>query len=43
MKLIGAGLPRTATSTQKVVMDILGLTPCYHMQNVFADLNEAAR
>jgi hypothetical protein len=43
MKLIGAGLPRTATSTQKVVMDILGLTPCYHMQNVFADLNEAPR
>jgi hypothetical protein len=43
MKLIGAGLPRTATSTQKVVMDILGLTPCYHMQNVFADLNEAVR
>jgi hypothetical protein len=43
MKLIGAGLPRTATSTQKVVMDILGLTPCYHMQNVFADLDEAAR
>jgi hypothetical protein len=43
MKLIGAGLPRTATSTQKVVMDILGVTPCYHMQNVFADLAEAAR
>jgi hypothetical protein len=43
MKLIGAGLPRTATSTQKVVMDILGLDPCYHMQNVFADLDEAAR
>ena len=43
MKLIGAGLPRTATSTQKVVMDILGLGPCYHMQNVFADLNEATR
>src|ERR1700761_3494726 len=43
MKLIGAGLPRTATSTQKVVMDILGLTPCYHMQNVFADLDEAVR
>jgi hypothetical protein len=24
-------------------MDILGLTPCYHMQNVFADLDEAQR
>ena len=43
MKVIGAGLPRTATSSQKVGMDILGLTPCYHMQNVFADLDEAPR
>jgi hypothetical protein len=43
MKLIGAGLPRTATSTQKVALDILGVAPCYHMQNVFADLNEARR
>ncbi len=43
MRLIGAGLPRTATSTQKVVMDILGIAPCYHMQNVFADLDEARR
>lgn len=43
MKLIGAGLPRTATSTLKVAMDMLGLAPCYHMQNVFADLDEARR
>src|SRR3954469_9645973 len=38
MKLIGAGLPRTATLTQKAAMDILGLEPCYHMVTVFADL-----
>jgi len=43
MKLIGAGLPRTATSSQKVAMDVLGLTPCYHMQNIFADLDEVPR
>lgn len=43
MKLIGAGLPRTATSSQKLAMDILGITPCYHMQNVFADLDEVPR
>ena len=43
MKLIGAGLPRTATSSQKIAMEILGLTPVYHMQNVFADLDEAPR
>jgi hypothetical protein len=43
MRLIGAGLPRTATSSQKVAMDILGVTPCYHMQNIFADLDEAPR
>jgi hypothetical protein len=24
-------------------MDMLGVTPCYHMQNVFADLDEAPR
>lgn len=43
MKVIGAGLPRTATSSQKLAMDVLGVTPCYHMQNVFADLGEVPR
>jgi Sulfotransferase domain len=38
MKVIGAGLPRTATSTQLVVLEQLGFAPCYHMRNVFADL-----
>lgn len=40
MKLIGAGLPRTATLSQKVALEILGLGPCYHMVNVLGDLDE---
>lgn len=43
MKLIGAGLPRTATLTQRAALEILGLAPCYHMQNVFADMSEVTR
>lgn len=42
MKLIGAGLPRTATLSQKIALETLGLTPCYHMVNVLADLDQAA-
>src|SRR5436305_7415401 len=41
MKLIGAGLPRTGTLSQKVALEMLGLRPCYHMVNVLADLDEA--
>ena len=36
MKLIGAGLPRTATTTQLVALEMLGL-PCYHMRDMMAD------
>lgn len=43
MKLIGAGLPRTATLTQRASLEILGLAPCYHMQNVFADMSQVGR
>ncbi len=39
MKLIGAGLPRTGTLSQKVAMEMLGLGPCYHMVNVLAELD----
>jgi hypothetical protein len=39
MKLIGAGLPRTGTLSQKVALEILGFAPCYHMVNVLADLD----
>jgi len=39
MKLIGASLPRTASLTQKVALEMLGAGPCYHMVNVLADLD----
>jgi hypothetical protein len=41
MKLIGAGMPRTGTLTQKMSLEMLGLGPCYHMVNVLADLEQA--
>jgi hypothetical protein len=41
MKLIGAGLPRTGTLSQKVALEMLGLAPCYHMVNVLGDLDLA--
>jgi Sulfotransferase domain len=36
MKLIGAGLPRTATTTQMIALEMLGL-PCYHMRDMMTD------
>lgn len=36
VKLIGAGLPRTATTTQKVALETLGLRP-YHMIDLMTD------
>lgn len=42
IKLIGAGMPRTGTLTQKVALEMLGLTPCYHWVNVLADLDQVA-
>jgi hypothetical protein len=39
MKVIGAGLPRTGTLSQKVGLEMLGLGPCYHMVNVLSDLD----
>jgi len=41
MKLIGAGMPRTGTLTQKMALEMLGLGPCYHMVDVLADLDQA--
>jgi hypothetical protein len=38
LKLIGAGLPRTATTTQMFALEQLGLGPCYHMRDLLADL-----
>jgi len=39
MQLIGAGLPRTATTTQKVALEMLGL-PCYHMRELLGNLDQ---
>jgi len=38
MKLIGAGLPRTATTTQLIAFEQLGFAPCYHMRDVLGDM-----
>jgi Sulfotransferase domain len=40
MKLIGAGLPRTATTTQMIALEMLGL-PCYHMRDMMGDLGKS--
>jgi sulfotransferase family protein len=40
IELIGAGLPRTGTLTQKMAFEELGLAPCYHWVNVIADLDQ---
>ena len=39
MKLIGAGLPRTATTTQMIALEMLGL-PCYHMRDMMSDFEK---
>ena len=39
IELIGAGLPRTGTLTQKEALEILGLGPCYHWVDILADLD----
>jgi hypothetical protein len=40
IEVIGAGLPRTATLTQKLALEQLGFEPCYHWVNVLADLDQ---
>lgn len=40
MKVIGAGLPRTGTLSQKVALEMLGFKPCYHMVNLLVNLDE---
>src|ERR1700678_1644301 len=39
MKVIGGGLPRTGTLTQKVALETLGFGPCYHLVDILADLD----
>ncbi|WP_433498168.1 sulfotransferase family protein [Sphaerimonospora sp. CA-214678] len=36
IKVIGAGLPRTGTTSTKVALERLGFGPCYHMFEVMA-------
>jgi hypothetical protein len=43
VKVIGAGLPRTATLTQKIALEMLGIRPCYHMTDVMTDLSLVQR
>jgi hypothetical protein len=40
MKIIGAGLPRSATTTQMFALESLGFGPCYHMRDLLADLEK---
>jgi hypothetical protein len=40
IKVIGAGLPRTGTLTQKVALERLGFAPCYHWVNLLGDLDQ---
>lgn len=40
LQLIGAGLPRTGTLSQKLALEQLGIGPAYHWVNVIADLEQ---
>lgn len=43
MKVIGAGLPRTGTLSQKAALEMLGFGPCNHMVNLLMDLGLASQ
>jgi hypothetical protein len=43
MHVIGAGLPRTGTLTQKVAIEQLGFGPCYHWVDLLADLDRVGQ
>jgi hypothetical protein len=43
MKVIGAGFPRTGTSTLQTVLNQLGFGPCYHMREVVEHPDHADR
>ena len=38
MESIGAGPPRTATMSRKLALEMVGMGPCYHMQDMFINL-----
>ncbi len=37
LKVIGAGMPRTGTSSLKMALEELGFTPCYQMRELLSD------
>ena len=42
LKVIGAGYPRTGTSSQKLALEQLGLGPCHHMREIIMNPPSAA-
>jgi len=43
LKVIGAGLPRTGTTSMKAALERLGFGPCYHMFEIFTNPDHADR
>jgi hypothetical protein len=41
LRVVGAGLPRTGTKSQKHALEMLLGGPCYHMEEVFEHLDHA--
>jgi hypothetical protein len=41
LRVIGAGLPRTGTTSLKVALEILGFGPCHHMSEIMQKPNRA--
>lgn len=42
LKVIGAGLPRTGTLSLKIALEELDFVKCYHMSDLFNNLNQLA-
>lgn len=38
LKVVGAGLGRTGTQSMKLALERLGMGPCYHMMEIFGNL-----
>ena len=38
LEVVGAGFGRTGTQSMKLALDLLGVGPCYHMMEVFGNL-----
>ena len=42
LKIIGTGLSRTGTMSTRMALEELGLGPCHHMMELFADPAQVA-